>query len=982
MSYEEPPLKELMEKSQIFSTPYTFPPEKALTKLRSSEETGLSSSDATSRITLFGKNEIPKVKTSIWKVYIAPISNWLINIYLIAAFIIFFLSITIPPEFTSVITGETIKRSEFYLTVIPWFVVIGANSLVAIIQQFRGQKKLEALQELISDRTTVVRDGERTSLTTTEVVPGDILILTQGDKVPADCLILESHDLILNEAPLTGESTSVKKKVSKEGLKEIVPIQERSNMVYMGTFVTKGSAKCVVVNTGLNSIMGSLSKELESVTTGDIPIRRKVNVLAKYLGMGVLILLFLSISVRIWTLFREASSIVWADLVNVTIQGIILAFTIMPINIVLLVTVVLLTGVLAMARSKVVVRDLSAVESLGRVSVICSDKTGTITENKMTVKRAWDGTDLYTVTGTGYSKEGKIFQIHEKSPPPPLQTAELEVHRNELSRPLQLILLNCFLNNDAKIQDGTILGDPTDGACKVFFYKDTLEEEDIKRKYDVVAEFPFDSELKRMAKAFKSDHSNIVFVKGATEILLDRCTEIFQRNEIVKLTQEHKKEVLDRVNDFAAQGFRVISFSYKVMDEYPENIEEKRDRIESELIYCGFVCILDPPRPGVYEAIRDCQSAGIDVLMITGDSLETAKSIASELDILEEEKNHLVVKGEAIPKLTDEAFLRTRVFARVAPKDKQKIVKRYQDQGKVVAMTGDGVNDALAVSMSDCGIAMGVQGTDVTKQASDIIITDDSFTSIETGVEEGRNLVKKIRMLCYFYVCINLMEAIVLFGLFFLFGVNDPTFTPLLNYQLQWLTVTSHTFPGFALILDKNTPQVMQEKPRNTEEIIDRSLFKMITVHAILMAVSVLIIYLLTLYEIYPLFPGNEAVISEHNLALQKARTMAICVIILSEAMVVISIRRINLSIIEANKGKEFMPRVYFLIGLIILGTVGLIYIPQVQRAVLAATNGAMRFDFMWLTLIDWIVILLAVLPSIIGVELYKWFKRQQHVFF
>jgi Ca2+-transporting ATPase len=410
-------------------------------------------------------------------------------------------------------------------------------------------------------------------------------------------------------------------------------------------------------------------------------------------------------------------------------------------------------------------------------------------------------------------------------------------------------------------------------------------------------------------------------------------------------------------------------------------MKEARHEIESNMTFDGFVCIVDPPRPGVYEAIKETQSAGIQVTMITGDSPVTAASIARELNIIEEDSDQISVEGYQIKSLTDEEFFKARVFARVSPEDKQIIVNKYQkgsskEESRVVAMTGDGVNDALALSMSDAGIAMGIAGTDVAKQASDILITDDSFASIRTGIKEGRNLFQKIRMMCYFYVCINLMEAAILFGMSFV-----PNFFGFLTFQLQWLYVTSHTFPGFALVFDKGTSNIMKEKPRDTQEIIYRRLFKVMALHAALMAIGVAFIYVITFTGLYPVFPGNEAglVSTEWPLAQQKARTMAIVTIVFVESLMVLSIRRINMSLIESNKGEDFSLRAYIFIALVVVGTVGLIYVPVAQLMVI---DIGIVFEFMWLTWLDWVLIIVACLPSVVGLELYKWNKRRNGVTF
>ena len=954
---------------------YNFTPDEIINIFNTDRDTGLSSEEAAQRLIDYGVNELPKVKTSFWKIYIAPISNWLINIYLIAALAIFLIALSLGPQDVGAILP----------LVVPWFVVIGANVVVAVVQQFRGQKKLEALQKLMADDIPAIRDGKQVTVMTSELVPGDILLLRQGERVPADCLIIDSADLALDESSLTGESVPVEKDVAPEGLDGDLQIQKTTNMVFLGSYVTQGTAKVIVVFTGIKTVIGELSRELEEITTGEIPIRKKVNVLAKYLGIAVGILLAISVSFRVLSLFvfpppgvqAKGGMIEWVDLAPVLINGLVVALAIMPINIVLLVTIVLITGVLAMAKEKVIIRDLSAVETLGRVSVVCSDKTGTMTENKMTVKRIWDGDgNLYGITGSGLNPEGVIFKIEDKATVDLPRDAALQKPVSSFPKSLEFLLINGLLNNDARISEGKLIGTPTEGAIRVLFYKSKLQESEILKNYKLVAEFPFDSKVKRMSKVFNGTQTHIVFCKGASEVVLPRCSQILRGNNEDKFAEKEKEKVLAHINEFAQLGFRVLSLAHKSIEELPNDIKDARHDIESNMTFDGFICIVDPPRPGVYEAIKETQSAGIQVTMITGDSPITASAIAQELNIIEEGSDQIGVEGSQVKALTEEGFHKARVFARVSPEDKQVIVARYQKRDQVVAMTGDGVNDALALSLSDAGIAMGIAGTDVAKQASDIIITDDSFTSIRTGIKEGRNLFQKIRMMCYFYVCINLMEAAILFGMSFI-----PNFFGFLTFQLQWLYVSAHTFPGFALVFDKGTSNIMQEKPRDTQEIIDRKLFKIMVLHAALMAFGVAFIYVITFTGLYPVFLGNEAglVTTEWPLAQQKARTMAIVTIVLVESLMVLSIRRINMSIVQSNKAEDRSARTYIFVGMVIFGTIGLIYTPLVQ---LAVVDIGIVFEFMWLTWLDWVLIIIACIPSVVGVEFYKWNKRKNGITF
>ncbi|MHA2361618.1 MAG: cation-translocating P-type ATPase, partial [Candidatus Thorarchaeota archaeon] len=712
---------------------------------------GLTKEQVKTRLEQYGPNTIPKIKSSFWKVYLAPILNWLINIYLLSSVALIILAYAFPS------TENQIGQAMI------WLGVVIINALVAIFQQYRAQKKLEALEKLSTGDTRVLRDGAELNITPTELVPGDIVILEQGDKIPADARILSCSNLTANEASLTGESVPVVKDSELRVIADAA-LTDMQNMVFFGTYVSTGAGRIITTTTGANTEIGKIQGTLEELNTGDIPLRKKVNLLAKFLGIAAVLLMAVSI---IWGYF--VVPVVTGEpttLPEVLTSGITKAMTIMPINIPLLTTIVLLTGVLAMARKGVIIRDLSAVESLGRVSIICSDKTGTMTRNEMTVKFIWDSENLFTVSGSGYVPEGSIFRLKSDTKIDTLTSEDMiQITDIDARKDLYKLLVCAGLNNDSEIAEkdgsdgGTAyipMGDPTDAALLTVFRKGRLEEEKLRDRYKVVREYPFDSELKRMSKICTDKKKFIVFSKGATEVILPRCTKIANNGRSGEITKEHIKRIRDYTDDFASRGYRVISLAYRIIDKIPEG-GDIRAKVENELIYLGFASIVDPPRDGVRAAVDECHSAGINVVMITGDSAATARTIAANLNIHRE--NSLVIEGGKIEILDDNDFKRVNVFARVNPAHKQVIVERYQDQDKVVAMTGDGVNDALALAMSDAGIAMGITGTDVAKEAADLVITDDSFESIVTGVHQGRGLFSKIRTMIYFYVAINLFES-------------------------------------------------------------------------------------------------------------------------------------------------------------------------------------------------------------------------------
>jgi Ca2+-transporting ATPase len=938
---------------------------------------GLPQDEVSSRLHQFGENAIPKAKGSFLQVYIAPIMNWLITIYILSSFGLLIIATFLPPEENAI--GQALL----------WLAIVAVNALVAIFQQYRAQKKLEALEKLSAGETRVIRQGSEKSIPPFEIVPGDIVKLDQGDRIPADGRIITSSNLTTNEASLTGESVPVMKDEDSIIAKN-VPLTDMRTMVFFGTYVATGMATTVITATGGSTEIGKIQGTLEELNTGDIPLRRKVNLLAKYLGIAAIILMTVSVLWQVFVYDYLNGRVINLGFENILRQmqaAITRAMTIMPINIPLLTTIVLLTGVLAMARKGVIIRDLSAVESLGRVSVICSDKTGTMTRNQMTVTYCWDTHNLYSVKGAGYNPIGDIYLMKGANDTNALEIAEEEVTDIFKWKGLYRLMVCGGINNDSEIVKETLpeqgdiwkpLGDPTDAALLTLFRKSGIEEETIRKKYEVVEEFPFESELKRMSKICKDDKKFVAFVKGATEVLIPKCSMVDGKERPSKFTPDLANRVRTLTTDFAAKGYRVISLAYRHLDKVPTG-NNAREETESDLIYLGFACIVDPPREGVKEAVMECHSAGINVIMITGDAAATARTIAEDLGIFG--SNSLVLEGSEVDDVSDEDFARTNVFARVNPDHKQVIVERYQDQQRVVAMTGDGVNDALALAMSDAGIAMGITGTDVAKEAADLVITDDSFASIVSGVHQGRGLFNKIRMMIYFYVAINLFESMIFFGALFFLPVSVSN-TMLTQWQSLYLVVTTHSFPGLALVFDRTSPHAMEDKPRDSQALITRNLGKFMALNVILMTIGAAIIYMMTLTSVVGVVPENltgyYSTIGEFLVPLNqaKATTMLLSVILLVESTIVLSIRRINMPITRSIREPGTWIFV-FLLGLIYLAHYLLMYVPLAQE--ILAPYG-LHFYFMPLTSFDWSIVLLGSLPSIVGVELYKWYFRKKDV--
>ncbi|MFW9971055.1 MAG: cation-translocating P-type ATPase [Candidatus Odinarchaeota archaeon] len=951
---------------------YNIELEEIYKKLQTDPKKGLTQKEASQRIEKYGLNEIPKVSKGFIKIYLAPLFNYLIVIYLIGSLILFLAAVFIG-EGSLLFVGLTLG-------------VVILNCLVAIIQQYRATKKLKALRELTAPTSTIIRDGQKQEINTKDIVIGDLLVLNQGDKIPADARIIESYNLVVNEASLTGESEPVRKmEIGKALIRKDISIGERNNMIFYGTYISTGTGKSIVVKTGGETEIGKISHGLEEAGTSEIPIRQKMNHFGKWLGLIVISFWFI-ILIIVWI----ASGFQRLDFV----KSLNSALDLLPLNIPLLVTIVLITGVLAMARHGVIIRNLASVDSLGRVSVVCSDKTGTLTKNQMSIQHVWTNGSIFRVTGSGYAPEGDVILMD--NPKNPIYVKHVDDYPY-----LKLLLTAGFLNNNSaliknEIEIGgrlipkwDVIGSPTEGALMVLFQK--IMGDYVLDDYDSITEYPFDSTVKRMTKIYKHDLDYFSFTKGASEILIPHCTRIIYQGTEITFNQEIKNKVIEIVNLYANQGYRILSLCYKSMDIAPPEGEEGRKVSESDMIYIGFVTILDPPREGVRDSVMECHEAGVETIMITGDSPATARAIASQIGIITEE-NETAIEGKDVKNIKSyEEFNPIRVFARVSPEHKEDIVEMYQEQKKVVAMTGDGVNDALALNLADVGIAMGITGTDVAKEASDMVISDDSFNSIVTGIHEGRGIFARIRALVFFYICINIFEGIVQF---ILAVILDLPYFLSEEFYLQWifLTITLHTFPGLILTFDTTSKDVMKEKPRDSEEILSKNIFYLLFIFGVLLSSSMLIVYFITISGLYPVFPENlvpgylysypSLLPTDINgMSIQivgKTLTMLMVTLFFCESFLIFQIRRPNKSLIKSLK-EDRTKFMFILIGFLFFVLIAVLYIPGIQ---IALAPLGINFLFMYLTGLDWLVCFLISLICIVSFEIVKYYARKKGITF
>ncbi len=938
-----------------------------LRRLETSPARGLSYDEVNVRQGRDGPNEIPPPKRSFWELYIRPIFNWLIIMYLINGAVLVALG----------------SPADTYIT----FSLISINALLAIVQQLRAQKKMEALQRLAAFTTTVIRNEEKQVVPVRDLVQGDIVELSQGDKIPADARLLDAVNLQVNEASLTGESALVQKRAHdfEEGT-GLLALQQRDNLLFLGTFVATGRCRAVIVATGSATELGQISTTMAATSAADIPLRKKINNFAKYIAIAVLCLLTLRFIINV---VQETMNPTGLEITKILVDSIKNGFNLMPINIPLLTTIILLTGVLGMAKSNVIVRNIAAVESLGRVSVVCSDKTGTITQNEMTVRRIWADNHLYEITGRGYSPEGTISEIQDGADQP--QTPRLPVDVNQ-SMVLTLLVTSALMNNNATISPlpnasnnqsrkkgeksekptgpmiYNTIGMPTEVSLLILAKKLKIDDAVIRGQHQEVFEYSFDSALKRMSKIYAVGGQHILYTKGATDVILPLCGSVSIGAQVSNITEEIRQQLIQNVQVYEERGYRVLSFAYKDIPSLPPYVESSREVLENNLTYLGFACIQDPPRAGVLESIAECNQAGIRVVMITGDSPLTAKTIGRDVGLFQE--GDTVVEGDQVEAMPLQDIAKASVFARVSPRHKEIIVQKLQgDEKKVVAMTGDGVNDALALHLADVGIAMGKSGTDVAKEAADIILVDDSFNSIVRGIYEGRNLFAKIRTIVYFYVVINLMEGALFFG----FGVSPP---PVWYIQPLLLLVTSHTFPGFAIVFDKKDKSIMQEHPRDSEDILTGKLYLTLIFHAVIMLVCVLTVYYFCLNQVITLDPLNMLIYAPAT-AEQKAQTMMVITIMLVETFAAVSIRRINKSVWRALKEDRSM--LFAFLCIFFFGAATIMYSPELQ---LVFAGIGIPLNLVAITPLDWFWCILIALPSLVGIELWKWAFRRKGIHF
>lgn len=819
-----------------------------------------------------------------------------------------------------------------WMDAIAILVIVVLNGVLGFVQEYRAERALEALKRMAAPLARVVRDGEVRSIPAEELVPGDVIRLEMGDLVPADARLLEDHLLQADEASLTGESVPVKKDADIV-LPEASSLGDRRNMVYLSTVVTYGKGAAVVTDTGMKTELGKIAHLLQTMGADLTPLQERLDKVGKLLVYAALVTVVVVFGLGLWR---------GVPLVEMFLTSVSLAVAAIPEGLPAVVTIALALGVRRMVQRNALIRKLPSVETLGSATVICTDKTGTLTQSEMTVRKIGFLDRIVDVTGDGYAPEGE-FRADDGRPISPTDPQ------------LRLALKIGVLCNSANLRvdrdDGArwgIVGDPTEGAILTAAAKADVWRSDLEEEYGMLMELPFDSDRKRMSTIWKGPEGQMVaYVKGAPDVVIGLCTHIHEDDHARPASTEDREALLTLNQEFAGEALRVLAVAYRSLDEGMG--EPTVEEVEQDLVFAGLMAMKDPPRAEAKEAIATARRAGLEVVMITGDHRDTAVAIARELELYRE--GEIALTGQELDMVTDQQLAemveKVRVYARVSPEHKLRIVEAWRSKGHIVAMTGDGVNDAPALKEANIGIAMGITGTDVSKEASDMILTDDNFASIVAAVEEGRAIFDNIRRFIHFLLSCNIGEVLAMLAASL---IGMPL--PLLPIQILWVNLATDSLPALALGVEPAEPGGMEKPPRPPSEgVITKGM-------AAMMSFQGLVIGLLTLgafaLEYYVVGGGVD-----------RARVMAFSTTIFAQNVHAFNVRSNRYSIFQLGPFTNRWLVAAF--GAVILSELAVIYVPFLQPV----------FKTMPLTVQDWtIVVGLGIMPLVI-VEIVKLTARK-----
>ena len=839
-------------------------------------EKGLTSEQAKTRLEKNGENKLAeKKKKSVIRMFFEQMKDPMIYVLFAA------IALTIGVSIYETLTEDPALVSNWFLDVGDWpdviiiMAVIIINSIIGTVQEVKAQTSLEALKKLSSPESTVIRDGKHVRVKASELVVGDIVVLEEGDTVGADIRLIESSNLKANESSLTGESVPVEKDASVV-FSSSVAIGDRVNEVYMSTPITYGRGKGIVVNTAMKTEIGKIAKALDNDEEELTPLQKVLEKLGKILGIICAIIVVVVFVVdALWIISGGVDAMKnlnsWIDAL---LSSIALAVAAIPEGLATVVTIVLSIGVSRMVKANTIVRKLPSVETLGAVSVVCSDKTGTLTQNKMTVLEAYT-LDLY------YKTEDFV--------------------ENNTNKDLRLLAKGMSLCSNASVDEG-LYGDPTEIALVAFANQFNMHKKDLEKATPRINELPFDS-VRKMMTTLNNDNGNIIhYTKGALDSILKHTNRILDKGKIRSITKEDIDKIYEANSYFSDKALRVLALAY-----------DNKEKIEEEnLIFIGLVAMIDPPRAEAKPAVSKFKEAGITTVMITGDHKDTAFAIASELGIVETKDQ--CIMGEEIDKLSEEELKEVcktcRVFARVSPENKVSIVKAFKANGNICAMTGDGVNDAPSLKAADIGIAMGITGTDVAKGAADMVLTDDNFASIEKAVEEGRGIFANIKKTVLFLLSSNFAEV---FGMLIIIILGFPA--PFIAIHLLWVNLITDSLPAIALGMDPKDPNNMKLKPRNANESLFAHGGWWVTGgYGIVITLAVIIAYL-SAFFMNGMYTWNDIAYCTNEEVIHLAQTMAFTTLAFSELFHMLGMSNMDKSVFTIFKNKNYMMLVAFIVG-------------------------------------------------------------------
>ena len=909
--------------------------EELASELRTHLERGLTPEEAQQRLRELGPNELSeRPRPGFLALLAAQFNNYLVIILIGAAVI-------------SGLLGE-------YVDALAIVFIVLLNAVVGVVQESKAEQALAALQKMSAPNVQVLRDGHQLTVKGRDVVPGDVVLLEAGNYVPADLRLVESFNLKIEEASLTGESLPVEKQASVVLDREI-PLGDRRNSAFMGTLITYGRGKGLVTATGMHTQIGLIAEMLQNFEQEDTPLQQKLAHLGKVLGSACLAV---CVVVFIYGLFRDTS---FADAAGGDIAGYLasqkkvivmlfmtavsLAIAAVPEGLPAIVTICLAIGMQRMIKHHALIRRLPAVETLGCATVICSDKTGTLTQNAMTVVQAWSGGKALRLTGEGYNPAGQFFR--DSHPFDARGDADTG-----------LLLQGALLCNDARLEESCdesgkpswqIIGDPTEAALAVAAAKAGWQRADLAQQWPRVQEIPFDSDRKRMSTIHRTPQQEVIaFVKGAPDMILDLCTRGLQDGQPVPVTPQLREEILRQNRAMASDALRVLAVAYRPLAAVPEEVTPQE--VERDLVFVGLLGMIDPPRAEVVDALKVARGAGLKSIMVTGDYRDTAQAIARDIGLLT--PGGLVLTGAELEQMSDDELAKkveqVDVCCRVSPQHKTRIVDALKARGHVVAMTGDGVNDAPALKRANIGVAMGITGTDVAKQTADMVLTDDNYASIVAAIEQGRIIYSNIRKFVYFLLACNVGEILIVFGAML---VGMPI--PLRPVQLLWLNLVSDGAPALALGMEKGDSDIMKQPPRSPKEhVINRDMAIGIGVVGLVDALAILAVFFLALQR--------------HPDHLEAAQTIAFVTLCSSELLRAFTARSEYHSVLTigpfSNRWMVWAVAASFMLVMLV------VYVPFLQPF----------FDTVALTVDDWLLMVPYFFVSPLAMELLKLYFRSR----